>query len=128
MSLFNPQQEKSLTAFLTALSQQDKSLPEAIQKQLYAIAQNLETRVVELPTIAASLPSLDKAYREALANNQNQKQETMLVSTNQDKSAKLRESAVQILTDSDPVQAAQKKMSQQVQVASNPLKRLFNWS
>lgn len=57
-----PQQEKILTAFLTALGQQEESLPLGLQKQLNAIGQSLEARIVELPTIAASLPSLNQAY------------------------------------------------------------------
>jgi hypothetical protein len=74
MSL-NPQQEKILTAFVTALAQQDDSLPSALQKQLNAIGQNLEGRVVELPTIAANLPSLNQAYQVALSNTQTDKGE-----------------------------------------------------
>jgi CHASE2 domain-containing sensor protein len=72
MSL-NPQQEKILTAFVTALAQQDESLPSALQKQLNAIGQNLEGRVVELSTIAASLPSLNQAYQVALSDTQTDK-------------------------------------------------------
>jgi monomeric isocitrate dehydrogenase len=107
MSL-NPQQEKILTAFVTALAQQDESLPLGLQKQLNAIGQNLEARVVELPTIAASLPSLYQAYQVALGDTLPDKGEhgATLVSMNQDRSAFLREHAAQILTDSDPVQAA----------------------
>lgn len=127
MSFFNPQQEKSLNAFLIALSQQDESLPEGLQKQLHAIGQNLENRVVEIPVIAASIPSLDRAYRAALADNQEDEQVATPISTNQDQSTKFRERAVQILTDSDSVRAAQKKVHRgRVQTASNPLKRLFN--
>jgi hypothetical protein len=40
MSL-NPQQEKILTAFVTALAQQDDSLPSALQKQLNAYRSEL---------------------------------------------------------------------------------------
>lgn len=65
-----PQQEKILTAFVTALAHQDESLPLGLQKQLNAIGQNLEARVVELPTIAASLPSLNQAYQAALSDTQ----------------------------------------------------------
>lgn len=129
MTLFNPQQEKSLIAFLTALGQQDESLPSGLQAQLHSIGQNLENRVVELPTIAASLPNLQKAYQEALTNAQTGEDEggATLVSTNsQDQNTKLRDRAVQILTDPDPVQAAQKnKFGIIGQIASNPLKRLF---
>jgi monomeric isocitrate dehydrogenase len=127
MSL-NPQQEKILTAFVSALAQQDESLPLGLQKQLYAIAQSLEARVVELPTIAASLPSLYQAYQVALGDTQTDKGEhgVTFVSTNQDSSAKLREQAVQILTDSDPVKAAQRNQYRGLgQIATNPLKRFF---
>ncbi len=127
MSLFNPQQEKSLTAFLSALAQQDESLPEGLQKQLYAIGQNLDNRVVELPTIAASIPSLDKAYYAALNDTQgNDEPAATLVSTDQNQSDQLRDRAVKIFTDPDPVQAAQKKIPRGLgRIASNPLKRLF---
>jgi CHASE2 domain-containing sensor protein len=127
MSL-NPQQEKILTAFVTALAQQDQSLPSALQKQLNAIGQNLEGRVVELSTIAASLPSLNQAYQVALSNTQTDKGEqgATFISTNQDRSTKLHEHAAQILTDSDPVQAAQRKQYRGLgQIATNPLKRFF---
>ncbi|WNZ21446.1 hypothetical protein HJG54_00250 [Leptolyngbya sp. NK1-12] len=127
MSSLNPQQEKILAAFVTALAQQEESLPAGLQNQLQAIGQNLETRIVELPVIAASLPSLNQAYQAALSDTQSEgQQEATLVSTNQDRSAKLRDRAVQILTDPDPVQAAQRHQSRGIgQIASNPLKRLF---
>ncbi|MBE9116474.1 hypothetical protein IQ249_11240 [Lusitaniella coriacea LEGE 07157] len=129
MAPFNPQQEKSLIAFMTALGQQDESLPSGLQAQLHSIGQNLENRVVELPTIAASLPSLQKAYQTALNEAQTGDDEggTTLVSTgSEDGNTKLRDRAVQILTDSDPVQAAQKSKFKGIgQIASNPLKRLF---
>jgi hypothetical protein len=127
MSL-NPQQEKILTAFVTALSQQEESLPLGLQKQLNAIGQSLEARIVELPTIAASLPSLNQAYQIALSDTQTDKGEqgVTFVSTNQDRSAKLREHAAQIFSDSDPVQAAQRNQRQGLgQIATNPLKRFF---
>lgn len=127
MSL-NPEQEKILKAFVSALEKQDESLPLGLQKQLNAIGQNLETRIVELPTIAASLPSLNQAYQVALADTQTHKSEqgATLVSTNQDRSAKLREQVAQILTDSDPVQAAQRNPYRGLgQIATNPLKRFF---
>jgi CHASE2 domain-containing sensor protein len=127
MSL-NPQQEKILTAFVTALAQQDESLPSALQKQLNAIGQNLEGRVVELSTIAASLPSLNQAYQVALSDTQTDKgsQGATFISTNQDRSTKLHEHAAQILTDSDPVQAAQRNQHRGLgQIATNPLKRFF---
>jgi len=127
MSL-NPQQEKILKAFVTALAQQDESLPLALQKQLNAIGQNLEARFVELPTIAASLPSLNQAYQVALSDTQTDKgsQGATFVSTNQDRSAKISEYAAQILTASDPVQAAQRNQYRGLgQIATNPLKRFF---
>jgi hypothetical protein len=127
MSL-NHQQEKILTAFVTALAQQDESLPSALQKQLNAIGQNLEGRVVELPTIAANLPSLNQAYQVALSDTQTDKgsQGATFISTNQDRSPKLHEHAAQILTDSDSVQAAQRNQRQGLgQIATNPLKRFF---
>ncbi len=127
MSL-NPQQEKILTAFVTALAQQDESLPLGLQKQLNAIGQSLEARIVELPTIAASLPSLNQAYQVALSDTQTDKGEqgATFISTNQDRSAKLREHAAQILSDSDPVQAAKLHQHRGLgQIATNPLKRFF---
>jgi len=128
MSSLTTEQEKTVTAFVTALAQQEKSLPEGLQKQLHAIGQNLEARVVELPVIAASLPDLNHAYQAALSDPQTAKGEqgATLVSTNQDHSTKLRERAIQILTDPDPVQAAQRHQSRGLgQIASNPLKRFF---
>lgn len=127
MSL-NPQQEKILKAFVSALAQQDESLPLELQKQLNAIGQNLEARVVELPTIAASLPSLNQAYQVALSNTQDEgSQGATFVSTSQDRSAKLREHATQILTDSNPVQAAQRSQYPGLgQIVTNPFKRFFS--
>ena len=127
MSL-NPQQEKILTAFVTALEKIDESLPLGLQKQLNAIGQNLEARVVELSTIAASLPSLNQAYQVALSDTKTDKGEqgATFISTNQDRSTKLHEHAAQILTDSDSVQAAQRNQRQGLgQIATNPLKRFF---
>lgn len=128
MTSLNPQNEKILVAFMTALGRQDESLPMGLQKQLHAIGQNLEPRIVELPTIAASLPSLNQAYQTALTDAQmNQgEQGATLVSTNQDHSSQLRDRAVQIFTDPDPVQAAQRNLPGRFgQVASNPFKRFF---
>ena len=128
MSPLTIEQEKTVTAFVTALAQQEKSLPQGLQKQLQAIGQNLEARVVELPVIAASLPDLNHAYQAALADPRTKQGEqgATLVSTNQDHSAKLQERAIQILTDPDPVQAAQRHQSRGLgQIASNPLKRFF---
>ena len=127
MSL-NPQQEKILKAFVTALAHQDESLPLGLQKQLNAIGQNLEARIVELPTIAASVPSLNQAYQVALSDTQTDKgsQGATLVSMNQDGSAKISEHAAQIFSDSDPVQAAQRNKHRGLgQIATNPLKRFF---
>nr|WP_290221257.1 hypothetical protein [Trichocoleus desertorum] len=128
MSPLTTEQEKTVTAFVTALAQQEESLPQGLQKQLQAIGQNLEARVVELPVIAASLPDLNHAYQSALADpraNQGAQGAT-LVSTNQDHSTKLQERAIQILTDPDPVQAAQRHQFRGLgQIASNPLKRFF---
>lgn len=127
MSL-NSQQEKILTAFVSALAHQDESLPLGLQKQLNAIGQNLEARIVELPTIAASLPSLNQAYQVALEDTQTDNGEhgATFVSTSVDRSAKLCEHAAQILTDSDPVQAAQRSQHRGLgQIATNPLKRFF---
>lgn len=127
MSLYNPQQEESLNAFLTALSQQDDALPEGLQKQLHAIGQNLDARVVELPTVAASLPRLNEAYQAALADAQaDDERRATLVSTHQNPSDSLRDRAVQIFTNPNPVQAAQKKiLHKSGRIASNPLKRIF---
>jgi hypothetical protein len=128
MPSLTSQQEKELMAFVSALAQQDESLPPGLQKQLHAIGQNLEARVVELPVIAASLPSLNQTYQAALADAQTPEGEkgATLVSTQENSSTKLRERAVQIFTDPDPVQAAQRRPSQRLgPMASNPLKRLF---
>lgn len=125
MSTLTPQQEKTLSAFVTALAQQDDSLPQGLQQQLYAIGQNLEARVVELPVIAASLPPLNQAYQTALSATQAEGEPgAVLVSANQDHSAKLLDHATQILTDADPVHAAQRHQSRGL-MASNPLNRLF---
>ena len=128
MTSFTPQNEKILLAFIAALGRQDESLPSGLQQQLNAIGQNLEGRIVELPTIAASLPSLNQAYQTALADPQMDEGEqgATLVSTNQDRSSQLRDRAAQIFTDPDPVQAAQRKQPGRFgQIASNPLKRFF---
>lgn len=124
MTSLNSQNEKILVAFMTALGQQDQSLPLGLQQQLHAIGQNLDARIVELPAIAASLPNLDKAYQTALADAG--EQGARLVSTSQDHNSKIHERAVQIFTDPDPVQAAQRNLPGKFgQVASNPLKRFF---
>ena len=80
---------------------------------------------MELPVIAASLPKLNQAYQAALSSAQAEgEQGAVLVSTNQDHSAKLLEHAVEIFTNSDPVHAAQRNQSRGL-LASNPLKHLF---
>jgi hypothetical protein len=128
MTSLNPQNEKILVAFMTALGRLDESLPSGLQQQLHAIGQNLEARIVELPTIAATLPSLNQAYQTALADAQMDEGEqgAMLVSTSQDHSSQLRDRAAQIFTAPDPVQAAQRNLPGRFgQVASNPFKRFF---
>lgn len=126
MPTFDSQQKKRLSAFINALSDQDASLPQGLQQQLHAIGQNLDARVDELPGIAASLPKLNRAYQDALADGQGNEQGATLVSTHQDDSAKLRDRAAKIFTDPDPVQAAQRSQSRGLgQIASNPLTRLF---
>lgn len=127
MSSLNPQQAKILTAFVTALSQQEEALPQGLQQQLNAIGQNLQARAVELPVIAASLPKLSQAYDAALADPELASDRgAKLVSTDQDQSAKFLEQAGKILTDADPVQAAKHNKSRGI-IASNPLKKLFRW-
>lgn len=129
MTFPTPQQKKSITALITALGQQEDSLPTGVQKQLYAIGENLEGRAVEIPAIAASLTSLSRAYQDALmAPAEDQQPAATLVSTTEpDQSAKLIERATKIFTDPDPVQAAQKNPLQTLgRIASNPIKRLFN--
>lgn len=131
MTSLNSQQKKNLEAFVIALGQQSESLPTGLQQQLHAIGQNLENRVMELQAIAASLPELNRAYQEALADTQTIQEEdgqmaTFVASTKPTRSSRLQERAVEILTAPDPVQAAQKNMPQVLdRVASNPLKRLF---
>jgi monomeric isocitrate dehydrogenase len=128
MTSLNTQNDKILEAFMTALGRQDESLPSGLQQQLHAIGQNLEARIVELPTIAASLPNLNQAYQTALADAQTDEGEPVatLVSTNQDDSSKLRDRAVKIFTAPDSVQAAQRNLPGRFgQIASNPFKRFF---
>ena len=128
MPTLNSQQEKTLTAFITALGRQDNALPEALQKQLHAIGQNLEARILELPAIAASLPNLNQAYQTALSDTQAEagaSGATFVSNTNQSDSDKQYNRAVDILTADDPVQAAKRSRTPLGQIASNPLKRLF---
>jgi hypothetical protein len=128
MPTLNPQQEKTLTAFITALGQQDDALPEGLQKQIHAIGQNLEARILELPAIAASLPNLNRAYQTALSDTQGDTSApaaTFASSTSQSAGDKQFNHAVDILTADDPVQAARRSKTPLGQIASNPLKRLF---
>ena len=128
MTSLDSQQSNSISAFITALSQQDDSLPSGLEQQLHAIGQNLQNRAVELPVIAASIPGLNKAYQSALTDAQNNagQQGATLVSTNQDDDAKLYDQAAQIFTAPDSVKAAQTSLPRQLgQIASNPLKRFF---
>ncbi|PSN10620.1 hypothetical protein C7293_27375 [filamentous cyanobacterium CCT1] len=126
MPTLNPQQEKTVTAFITALGRQDSALPEGLQKQLHAIGQSLETRILELPAIAASLPSLNQAYQTAMSDAQADAPSATFVSnTNQSDSDKQFDRAVDILTADDPVQAAKRSRTPIGQIASNPLKRFF---
>lgn len=130
MTSLTPQQEQTLTAFVAALSQQTESLPAALQAQLQSIGHNLENRVMELRVIAASLPSLDQAYREALAEQPKTGDEpstTLVSSPAQDDSTERLDHAVRIFTSSDSVKAAQQDWSNlSGQIASNPLKRFFS--
>lgn len=131
MPSFDSEQEQILTAFMTALSQQPKSLPPALQAQLQSIGQNLANRVMELRVVAASIPSLDKAYRETLVqlhtNEDKATTEVTFVSSEaQNQNTQLIDHAVQILTAPDSVEAAQHHLSRNAgQIASNPLKRFF---
>jgi len=123
---FNQKQDHSLDAFIAALAQQDAALPEGLQKQLHAIGQNLENRIIELPVVAASLPDLNQAYHRYLAEESDQDQAILVSTTDQSPSEKRLERAAEILTDPDPVQAAQRQQTSIMgQLASNPLKRLF---
>lgn len=130
MTLLNSQQGKSLKAFVIALGQLEEPLPSGLQQQLHAIGQNIDNRVVELPTVAASLPNLNQAYQAAL-NDLNTAEgdqgATLVSSSDPGYDTSQRDRFVDILTAPDPVQAAQRnapRLSGQ-QIASNPLKRLF---
>jgi hypothetical protein len=64
-----PQDIISVTAFLNALTKLNQSLPEDIQKQLNAIAQDLKaepTNIGNLDIIAESHPPLDEVYQKEL--------------------------------------------------------------
>lgn len=120
----NSQQAKSIDALIVALSKQEEALPTGLQQQLNAIGQNLAARAVEIPAIAASLPELNKAYQAALADTSDNRQAAakLVSATNSDDGT-----AKQIFTAPDPVKAAQKEVSPTLgQIASNPIKRLFN--
>ena len=61
----------SLKAFLNALTKLNQSLPEDIQKQLNALAQDLKaepTNIGNLDIIAESYPPLDEVYQKELTN------------------------------------------------------------
>lgn len=131
MSSFDPAQEQTLSAFITALSQQTESLPPALQAQLQSIGQDLANRVMELRVVAASIPSLDKAYRETLVSLRTNEDEaatgvTFVSSTAQHQTTQLTDNAVQILTAPDSVEAAQHRLSRNAgQITSKPLRRFF---
>ncbi|NEP18354.1 MAG: hypothetical protein F6J97_15860 [Leptolyngbya sp. SIO4C1] len=126
MAALTPQQEKNIEAFITALAQQEESLPAGLQSQLQAIGQNLENRATELNAIAASLPSLNQAYQTALNEvHSSEPSATPVSASDQSASDKLLEQAAQVFTADDPVQAAQRQSRSFGQVATNPLKRLF---
>ncbi len=136
---FNTQQQKSLSAFITALGQQEDALPQGLQAQLHAIGLNLENRVTELPAIAASLPGLNQSYQKALADARDHEDTpgATLVSSGRKSSSRngnyvdeLSDRATEILTDSDPVAAAKQKMSPLFgkdfgKVATNPIRQFF---
>jgi hypothetical protein len=133
MTSLTPNQSQSLTAFLIALSQQAESLPAGLQAQLPAIGLNLANRIVELPAIAASIPSLEQNYRAILTKLQAQETEpsegVVLASTGPTDykySTEISNSAVEILTDPDPVKAAQKHLAQETSRGQNILQRLFH--
>jgi hypothetical protein len=133
MTSFTPNQSQSLTAFLIALSQQTESLPAGLQAQLPAIGLNLANRIVELPAIAASIPSLEKDYRIIIAKLQAQETKpsegailASAGSTDHKHSTEISNSAVEILTDPDPVKAAQKHLAQETSRGQNILQRLLH--
>ena len=127
MTALTPQQENSLAAFITALAQQETALPPTLTNQLQAIGHSLGGRIVELPTIAASLPDLNQAYQAALVEERSEENEgATLVSNDSDDSARLYEKAVEIFTAADPVEAAQQNVSPSLgRIVSAPFKRLF---
>lgn len=127
MTALTPQQENSLAAFITALAQQETALPPTLTNQLQAIGHSLGGRIVELPTIAASLPDLNQAYQAALVEERSEGDGgATLVSNDSDDSARLYEKAVEIFTAADPVEAAQQNVSPSLgRIVSAPFKRLF---
>lgn len=128
MSIVTRQQQMSLIAFITALGQQDKALPPSLQKQLHAIGKNLEHRVAELPTIAASLPELHQSYQSALANERAVSDGQNTAPAQSVQTTELINDASQIFTHADPVKAAQRESSNRSNHGTNPLKRLFRRS
>jgi hypothetical protein len=132
MTSLTSTQNQSLTAFLIALSQQPESLPAGLQAQLPAIGLNLANRIVELPVIAASIPSLERDFRAALTKLQAQETEpskdsaASLVSTDSKLSTEISSRAVEILTDPDPVKVAQKLLTQESHQGQSFFQRLFH--
>lgn len=132
MTSFSLAQHQSLTAFLIALGRQSESLPAGLQAQLPAIGQNLANRVVELPVIAASIPSLDREYRDMLAKLQQEPDASKgsspasLVSAEHKSGSDISNSAVEILTAPDSVQSAQKMLTQESRHEQGFLHRLFH--
>ena len=132
MTFFNLTQQLNLKAFVMALSQQSEPLPLSLQSQLKSIGLNLSNRVVELTTIAASLPSLDQSFRKAQNDIQAAETSQGADSVSSDvvaqHSDELTEQAVQILTHSDPVKAAQDHFTVQQKKPSNVWQRFFHKS
>lgn len=114
-----PRDEINLHAFLVALAQQTEPLPPGLQAQLHAIGQNLTNRVMELATIAATIPSLDNAFhtaRSALQTQDGQRSKGVIPApftpADQINNTELSNSAVQILTSPDSVKAAKAHQGQ----------------
>ncbi len=133
MISLTPNQSQLLTAFLLALSKQTNALPAGLQAQLPAIGLNLANRIVELPAIAASIPGLEQDYRAILAKLQGQETEqnkgvtlVSATSTAPKHNTEISTRAVEILTDPDPVKAAQTYLDQETHQGQNFLQRLFH--
>jgi hypothetical protein len=130
MTFFNPTQQLNLKAFVLALSQQSEPLPPSLQNQLKSIGLNLSNRVVELTTIAASLPNLDQSFRKAQNDIQTaetaQDAEPVTADEVAQHSDELMEQAVQIFTDPDPVRAAQDHFTVLQKKPSNVWQRFFH--